>query len=187
VTFSSQPPRCVAVGKSFGGRELAPTDRALTSAPVSIHGAHAAVSRRRRSSTGVLDSVTEAQPGMGGMLLGSGFGGPIDHGAGLPAGRCISSPSVPLAAPTRPPTGAEAGADAAQAGRPGGPLGDDPGDARGVMVPLRRSWSPIVEPAQRRSIDLAVNGDGDAVPRRTCACNGDGRRMGRPRPPPADR
>jgi len=47
------------------------------------------VSRRRRSLTSVLHSVAEAQPGVGGpgSLLGSGLGGPIDHGAGLPSGR----------------------------------------------------------------------------------------------------
>jgi hypothetical protein len=47
------------------------------------------VSRRRRYLTGVPDSVTEAQPGVGGpeSLLGGRLGGPVHHGAGLPAGQ----------------------------------------------------------------------------------------------------
>jgi hypothetical protein len=96
------------------------------------------VSRRRRDLTGVPDSVTEAQPGVGGpeSLFGSGLGRRSTMERDLQPARRIRSPSVPPAASHQPANECRSWADAPQAGRRGGPLGD-PEDARGVTVPLR--------------------------------------------------
>jgi hypothetical protein len=58
------------------------------------------VSRRRRYLTGVPDSVTEAQPGVGGpeSVLGGRLGGPSTVERDFQPARRISSPSVPPAA-----------------------------------------------------------------------------------------
>jgi hypothetical protein len=78
------------------------------------------VSRRRRDLTGVPDSVTEAQPGVGGpeSLFGSGLGRRSTMERDLQPARRIRSPSVPPAASHQPANECRSWADAAQAGRP---------------------------------------------------------------------
>jgi hypothetical protein len=99
-------------------------------------------SRRRRSSTGVPDSVTEAQPGAGGpeSLLGSGLGGtgPPSRGTSSRPG-ASGRPRCRQRQATRPPMRAKAGVDAAWAGRPRRPArrrprGEDAGGRHGAVA-----------------------------------------------------